>query len=177
MLELEDLLFRTRALAQAHPFTPAAYRFVTAVVERERRRQPVEEMGVWAGHALTAGYCLRCVEEADDVGWEPPALPAGPEDLGQLADRIAVAIRTDGAESYLCYPPERVVSALDALIAGEVERRLGGLADLVDDETWEELEEYLAWWTIKGYALRVAETVLDHHAGAGTTSSLSAGRQ
>jgi hypothetical protein len=52
-----------------------------------------------------------------------------------------------------------VIEALDRIIAGEIERRLSHWEDTIDQQTWEELEDYIAWWVIKGYAMRVAEEV------------------
>ncbi|MBW3562827.1 MAG: hypothetical protein KY437_10065 [Actinobacteria bacterium] len=166
-VDLDDIIFRTRALAQTHPFSPRAYRYMNRIVARERTDQPAPEIGIWAGHALTAGYCLRRVEESETAG--EVAAGAGallPDDLDEAATHIAAAIRTDGADPYLLYPEERVVTALDRLIAGEVERRLAHWAGTVDESTWTELEEYLAWWTVKGYALRVADQLLPLEDGA-----------
>jgi hypothetical protein len=49
------------------------------------------------------------------------------------------------------------VAALDRIIASEVTRRLQNWREDIDDEAWAELEEYITWWAVKGYALRVAE--------------------
>jgi hypothetical protein len=62
--------------------------------------------------------------------------------------------------AYLRYPEEKVIEALDRIIAGEIDRRLSHWEDTIDPQTWEELENYIAWWVIKGYAMRVAEEVL-----------------
>ena len=157
MLELEELIFRSRALGQSHPFSPRAYRYVNQIIARERTSQPVPELGIWAGHAITAGYCLRRVEEDDaggDVGEAPDSLP---DDLDEAATTIAGMIRTEGAGPYLLYPEVRLVEALDRLIAGEIERRLGHWDGTIDEKSWRGIEEYLAWWVVKGYALRAAE--------------------
>lgn len=160
VLELEDLIFRTRALGQAHPFTPRVYRYVNAVVARERTTQPVPELGIWAGHAITAGYCLRRVEE-EDTGSVAELIPGSlPDDLDGAATRIAELIRTEGAGPYLLYPEDHVVEALDRLIGGEVDRRLSHWEGTIDEDSWHEIEGYLAWWTIKGYALRIADVLL-----------------
>ena len=50
------------------------------------------------------------------------------------------------------------VAALDLLVGSQVEHRLEPWRDELDDDTWAELERYLAWWVVKGYGLRVAET-------------------
>lgn len=157
MLEFEDLIFRTRALGQSHPFSPAVYRYTNATVEHERERQPVEHMGIWAGHAITAGYCLRRVEEEDTHTVLHEAPEPLPDDLDQASTHLATLLRTEGADPYLLYPEDQLVDALDHLIAGEIDRRLSQWDDIIDPESWELLEDYLAWWVIKGYALRVVE--------------------
>lgn len=160
MLDLDQLIFRTRALGQAHPFSKRAYAYVNRTVARQRLDQPIPELGIWAGHALTNGYCLRRVEE-DEMG-----RVLGPEagwlsdDLDEAATRLTALLRTDGAESYLLWPEERVTAALDRLIEGEVERRLTHWAGTINDEAWAEIAEYIAWWVVKGYALRVVEQLV-----------------
>jgi hypothetical protein len=160
VLELDDLVFRVRALGQGHPFSSRAYRYVNAVVARERTGQPVPEIGIWAGYAINAGYCLRRVEE-DEVGAAITEAPMPlPEGLDEAATEVAARIRTEGADPFLLYGEERVVDALDRLIGGEIERRLGHWAETIDERSWEELEDYLAWWVVKGYALRVVEQLV-----------------
>lgn len=154
----ESRTFRARALAQAHPLSPAATRYVTDVVARESVSQPQPEIGVWAGYALTNGYCLRRVEEAETLPDAPRLLIEDSQILDRRAVDIAGRIRTSGAERLHLVPEADIVSDLDELIAGEIERRLDDWRDTVPTETWRQLEEYIAWWTIKGYALRVAET-------------------
>jgi hypothetical protein len=53
---------------------------------------------------------------------------------------------------------ESIIAALDRIIGSEVDRRLDHWRESIDDKAWEELEEYITWWVVKGYALRVAET-------------------
>ena len=155
----EELAFKARALAQAHPLTPVAKRFVDRAVGDQRTSQPLPEIGIWAGAALINGYCLRRVEESDAGLDLAPA--EGPEpDLDELdedAGRIAAGLRTQGSGGHLLGDEERVVAALDHIIASEVSRRLEHWRDSVDDQAWAELEEYITWWVVKGYALRVAE--------------------
>ncbi len=66
-------------------------------------------------------------------------------------------MRSDASSSHFLAGDERVVAALDRIIASEVNRRLEHWRDSVDDAAWAELEEYITWWVVKGYALRVAE--------------------
>ncbi len=156
-MNVDDLVFRTRALSQAHPLSKVAERYVNRIIARERSSQPTPEIGIWAGYALTLGYALRKVEEVETLGARLPTRTESPQVLDTRAGDIAAAVRTVGAECYL-WDEETVVGALDRLIAGEVERRLDHWRGTVTAATWRELEEYLAWWTVKGYALRVAET-------------------
>ena len=158
-IDVDDLVFRSRALAQAHPFTTDGYRFMRRVVDRERQVQPRPELGEWAGHALTTGYCLRRVEEVDVAGdraGDPPV-----DDLAEAEEQAEVvvrALRTDGLAELTLFPEPVLVETLDRLILGEIDRRLDQWRGVVDAERWRELEDYLAWWVLKGYAFRVVET-------------------
>jgi len=154
----ESRTFRARALAQAHPLSPGANRYVNDVIARERESQPQPEIGMWAGYALTNGYCLRRVEEAEMLDDPPQPKTGDSQALEQRATDIAGRIRTSGAERLHLTSEADIVADLDDLIAGEIERRLDDWRDAVSAETWHQLEEYIAWWTIKGYALRIAET-------------------
>jgi len=156
---LEDMTFRARALAQAHPLSAAAKRFVDHAIAVQRTSQPLPEIGIWAGAALVNGYCLRRVEE-DEAGLAP-TLPADGPDFDALdagATAIAADLRSGDPAPHLLGSDARVFGALDRIIASEVERRLDHWRDTVDDDAWAELEEYITWWVVKGYALRIAET-------------------
>lgn len=156
----EDLAYRSRALAQSHPLTPLAKRFIDEAVATQRTSQPIPEIGIWAGAAAITGYCLRRVEEVEaglDLVFDAdrqPELPA----LEEEATNIAANLRTEEGSKYLLGEEERTVEALDRIIGSEVSRRLDHWKDDIDDNAWGELEEYLTWWVVKGYALRVAET-------------------
>jgi len=158
-LSLDEIVFRTRALAQAHPFSVRAQAYLTQTVARERAKQPAEEIGIWAGYAITVGYCLRRVEEVDagEDGFAPP--DDASSDLDVASDDVADRIRTDRAGGLLLYDEPLVIQALDRIIAGEIDRRLSHGSDEIDSETFAALENYIAWWTLKGYALRVAEQI------------------
>ncbi len=160
-LDFEELVYRARALAQTHPLTPLAGRYIERVVGDQRTSQPIPEIGIWAGGALIDGYCLRRVEE-DDAGYVWGAVDGNVTDLDHLeaeAVRIAAEVRT-GAGDYLLGDDGRTVEALDRLVFSQVDRRLEHWRDSVDDKAWAELEEYLTWWVVKGYALRVAENAM-----------------
>ena len=158
-LTAKDLAYRARALGQAHPMTPLAKRFTDEAVAEQRRAQSMAEVGMWAGAAILGGYCVRRVEETE-AGFTPPD-GAEDRDLAALdaeVTRFADELREGGAVPFLLDDPELVVETLDRIVASEVHRRLDNLKENVDEAAWSELEEYLAWWVVRGYALRVAET-------------------
>lgn len=147
-----DLAFRARALAQAHPLTATARRLIEELVAAEQADHAAEGVGQWARSAMVGGYCLAVV---GDDGGAPPVRADGDVDLGAEADRIAVALRSGrpaGATDPL------TVQALDRIIASEIDRRVDEWRDRVDDEAWQQLEQYVTYWVVKGYAIRVAET-------------------
>lgn len=158
-LTAEDLAYRSRALAQAHPLTHLARSYVDRAVAEQRTSQPIPEIGIWAGAAAIGGYCLRRVEESESglelapADGEPPDLDA----LEEATSGIAADLRSEGGGGHLLGDEDRTVEALDRIIASEVSRRLDHWKDDVDQAAWAELEEYLTWWVVKGYALRVAE--------------------
>lgn len=155
-----DMAFRARALAQTHPLTPTAQRFAERTISRHCRTQPMAESAEWARAALISGYCLRRVEEVQLAVSSPP--PGEPE-LGAGDAGLAEAVEKASAAIYAGDPVPgpsaqyRTVEALDTLIAREVERRFEAARDIADDQLLAELEEYLTWWTVTGYALRMAE--------------------
>jgi len=145
-----SLAFRARALAQAHALSPAADRLHNRAVAEESRTQPRSELGAWAGAALTQGYCLRRVQEDG----EQSVVAAGADELEALdraATDFAAELRTGTGDDV-------TVAALDLLVASQVDQRLEPWRDELDAETTVELEQYLTWWVVKGYGLRVAET-------------------
>ena len=90
-LSPEDLTYRARALAQAHPLTGLAQRFINRAVGEQRTSQPIPEIGIWAGAALINGYCLRRVEENDaglDAVVPADAPPSAASDLDALDEEV-----------------------------------------------------------------------------------------
>ena len=161
-LNAEDLAYRARALAQAHPLTSLARRYVDKSVAEQRSSQPLPEIGIWAGAAAIGGYCLRRVEESEtglDLQPSDEEDPLELEALDEATVTIAAELRSEGAGGHLLGDEDRTIEALDRIIASEVSRRLDHWKDDIDQAAWGELEEYLTWWVVKGYALRVAETV------------------
>lgn len=163
----EELAFSARALAQAHPFSRQAKAFVDRAVNLERSAQPLPETGIWAGAGLTVGYCLRRVEEREaGAVAQPPEVPGwdGGGDRGAILDglekaatAVANRLRAGHSEADLLGDEEATVAALDRLVASEVDKRLHNWREDVDEAAWGELEEYLAFWVVQGYALRAAE--------------------
>lgn len=158
-LTAEDMAYRARALAQAHPLSDLARAYVDRSVAEQRTSQPIPEVGIWAGAAAIGGYCLRRVEESE-VGMELVPSTDDLPDLDALEEAtsdIAAGMRVEGAGGHMLADEDRTIEALDRIIASEVSRRLEHWKDDVDQAAWDELEEYLTWWVVKGYALRAAE--------------------
>lgn len=156
---VDELCFVARALAQTHPMTEAAHRYRQRCHETERSRQPVTELADWASTALLVGYCLRRAEEqragAAQAGAESAG--AGPDDLTAAVAAVAESLRTGETGRVTLLDPDVTVSALDRVIATELDKRQEHLREQLDDQEWSELEDYIAWWTVHGYALRAVE--------------------
>ncbi len=136
-----------------------AKRFADRAAAQEQKAQPLALVADWAMAALTAGYCLRRVEENESgLTLSEGNLP-GLDELDRHSQRVALDLRGTAAsdEQVFLLDEELVVAALDRIITSEVSRRQDNVRDGVDDDAWAEFEEYLAWWVVKGYALRVAE--------------------
>ena len=155
--DVSDLCFAARALAQTHPMTEASLRYRQQCFETERARQPVTELADWASTALLVGYCLRRSEEQRVPGDRLPAAAADGEiDLESVA-ALSETLRVGDPGSVSLLPAEVTVAALDRIIATELDKRNEHLREQLDDASWSELEDYIAWWTIHGYALRSSE--------------------
>lgn len=162
-----DRAYRARALAQAHPLSPLANRFRQRAVAQEERDQPMAELARWAGEALLKGYCLRKVEEEDTrVGSAPDPVPpeqarrpdeADLDALGARAAEIADDLRAGNPEPHLLDEADLTFGALDRIITSELSSRADNYRSAVDAASWREFEEYIAWWAVRGYALRAAE--------------------
>jgi len=159
-----DLLaHKARSLAQTHPFTALAKRYADRAAAAQQKAQSLAVVADWSAAALTAGYCLRRVEE-NEAGVELAARSGvGPElaELERASTQVAAEVR---AASLPAGPPGGylleeavVVAALDRIITSEIGRRHDNVRAGVDDEAWAEFEDYLAYWVVQGYALRVAE--------------------
>ena len=161
--DVADLCFTARALAQTHPMTEASLRYRQQRFEDERARQPVSELADWASTALLVGYCLRRSEEQRVPQDRLPEdrLPAGAATPDEVdVDRVAAlseALRTGDAATVSLLPSKVTVAALDRIIATELDKRHEHLREQLDDAEWSELEDYITWWVIHGYALRASE--------------------
>ena len=155
--DVSDLCFAARALAQTHPMTEASLRYRQQCFETERARQPVTELADWASTAMLVGYCLRRSEEQRVHEDRLPAAAADGEiDLENVA-ALSETLRVGDPGSVSLLPAEVTVAALDRIIATELDKRNEHLREQLDDASWSELEDYIAWWTIHGYALRASE--------------------
>jgi len=166
--DVADLCFTARALAQTHPLTEEAHRYRQRCFEAERVRQPVTELADWAATALLVGYCLRRAEErragrggglSGSVGSDGSACTA---DLSAAAADISNSLRAGNAEEVTLLASQLTISALDRVIATELDKRREHLREQLDDQQWSELQEYIAWWVVHGYSTRAAETLAAH---------------
>ena len=82
---------------------------------------------------------------------------AGSGDLVAAVAAVAESLRAGEAGRVTLLDPGVTVSALDRVIATELDKRQEHLREQLDDAEWSELEDYIAWWTVHGYALRAVE--------------------
>ncbi len=158
----DHLAFRARALAQSHPLTPLANRYVTWAVGVERALQTDAQAADWAGAELVVGYCLRRVEESD-AGLEhqpEPGHTVTPDQLEPAAQQIAAALRVGDPEPFLLAEPDDLFTALNAIIASEVDNRTQNFRDEMDAAACDEFADFVTAWVVTGYAVRVAERQL-----------------
>jgi hypothetical protein len=160
VLEADQMAYQARALAQSEPFTLMARRFVDRAMEEERNAQP-GNFAIWANAAFTKGYCVRRVEE-EDVGRSftvapDDALP-DPAELEKRTDEIFTALRSEDSDlsGVLISDEDRMLDVLDQVIASEVRNRIENAGNM-SSRAKVELEDYMTYWVVRGYALRVAE--------------------
>lgn len=157
--------YKARALAQAHPLTTIGRRLRDRAVAQEERDQPVAEIARWAGEALLKGYCLRKVEEdAADVAPVTSGVDsvtdvddAHLEALEARAAEIAADLRTGDPAPHLLGDADLTFSALDRIISSELSTRADNAREAAGAGGWPLFEEYIAYWAVRGYALRAAE--------------------
>lgn len=155
-IDVDDVCFMARALAQTHPLTPAALRYKQSCFEHEREHQPVDEVADWATTALLVGYCLRRAEEKTS-GHTRELLSFEAGDFAQGANELAAQLSEGDASSITLLPPASTIAALDRIIGTEVHKRNEHLREQLDDGAWSELEQYIAWWVVHGYCVRALE--------------------
>ena len=158
--DAEQMAFSARALAQSHPFTELAKRLYESNMAEERKAQP-GEFSVWAGSAMTKGYCVRRGEE-DEVGMvltgASPARLSEPLGLDEAAVPFIQALQTpDVPLDFFLVDQEQMLEVLDRIIGSEVRNRLDNAPANLSSRGRLELEDYLTYWVIKGYAVRTAE--------------------
>jgi len=155
----DNLARQARTLAQAHPLTPLASEFVNRSIDEQKGSQPSPEIATWAGACLINGYCLRRVEEVE-AGLVLQVQGDAGTDVDRLAEdatRIAGDLREAAGPDHFLIADDDVIGALDHIISSEVSRRLDNLRNAIDAAAAAEVEEFLTWFTVRGYALRVAE--------------------
>lgn len=153
---VDELCFTARALAQTHPMSEPALRYRQHRFDTERRSQPFDEAADWASTALLVGYCLRRAEErAADVDVEADVVAL--DDFAGLAAAVATTLTEGDATTVTLLAPDVTVRALDRLIESELGKRHEHVREQLDDAAWAELEQYVTWWVVHGYAVRVAE--------------------
>ncbi|CAA9256781.1 MAG: hypothetical protein AVDCRST_MAG76-2603 [uncultured Acidimicrobiales bacterium] len=156
--DASERAYKARALAQAHPLTNVARRFRERAVAQEELDQPMVELARWAGEALLKGYCLRRVEEQDaGAGGEQVEDVTDLDLLEARTTEIAADLRTGDPGRHLFGDPDLTFGALDRIITSELSSRADNYREAVDAAGWRQFEEYIAWWTVRGYALRAAE--------------------
>lgn len=174
-MNVDDLCFRARALAQTHPLTPAAFRYRQECFQRERRNQPNVEAADWAATAFVVGYCLRRSEEQlaalepGEARCDPTPLgDAAPADhfsgktaraqLAAAAERVSGQLRLGDPEAVCLLESAVVVDALDKLVASELDKRVEHVREQLTADEWDELASYITWWLVHGYSVRTTET-------------------
>ena len=157
--------YKARALAQAHPLTRTATHFRKRAVAQEEADQPMVELARWAGEALLKGYCLRRVEEqAAGVGGDLGEEEIDLDELEARTTEIAGELRGGDPSPHLLGDADLTFEALDRIITSELSSRADNYRSAaVDDAGWRQFEEYIAWWTVRGYALRAAEAAQGAH--------------
>ena len=162
LLAADQLAYQARALAQSDPFTPLARRSMDRAIEEERKAQP-GNFAIWATAAFTKGYCVRRVEEEDEGVTYAAAAPDALPDLDQL-DATTIEIMTalrgdddDALHPYLVSDEDRLLDVLDQVIGSEVRNRLENTSQTLTSPARAELEDFLTYWVVRGYALRAAE--------------------
>lgn len=156
-VDIADLCFTARALAQTHPMSASAHRYRQECFERERERQHVPDLADWASTALLVGYCLRRSEE-QAVGPLLDPVEVDSEAFAVGAVEASETLRSGDADDVTLLPSQSAVAAIDRIIGTEIHKRDEHLREQLDEPAWAEFEGYIAWWVVHGYCVRVVET-------------------
>ncbi len=156
-VDLADLCFTARALAQTHPMSGPALRYRQECFERERERQHVTDLADWASTALLVGYCLRRSEE-QVTGRLLKPVDVDSTCLSETAVELSETLRTGDAQSVTLLSPDLAIAAIDRIIGTEIHKRDEHLREQLAESAWAEFEGYIAWWVVHGYCVRVVET-------------------
>jgi hypothetical protein len=157
-VDIDDLCFTARALAQTHPMTATALRYKQRCFEDERSRQHVTDLADWATTALLVGYCLRRAEERDSaVTIEVVTIAA--DGFVDPATTLAERLRDGDADSVTLFPADITITAIDRIIGTEIHKRDEHMREQLSEQEWTEFEQYITWWVIHGYCVRAVETV------------------
>jgi len=155
-VDIDDLCFTARALAQTHPLTENALRYKQACFDSERERQHVTDLADWATTALLVGYCLRRAEEHVS-GLTIEIMARDTDEISSLAGELADTLRDGDADSITLLASVTAIAALDRLIGTEIHKRNEHMREQLGQQAWSELEQYIAWWVIHGYCVRASE--------------------
>ncbi len=150
----EDVAFKARALAQAHPLSDAASAYRADLIDRERSEQPVSEVADWAASAFLVGYCVRRVEETESRRPTSGLHPATPIDRAEV---VAISRQLSDGQALGLLADAVLVDVLDRVIATEIDKRNEHVREQLDAAQWNAFEDYVAWWVLHGWAARVAE--------------------
>ncbi|MGQ0743032.1 MAG: hypothetical protein ACT4OS_01570 [Acidimicrobiales bacterium] len=89
------------------------------------------------------------------AGFEPEDFDL--DGLAAAARIVADELGGDGPIRHSLVDIDRTIEGLDRIIASEVAKRLDHWETELEADARAELEEYLTWWVVNGYAVRVAE--------------------
>jgi hypothetical protein len=155
-IDIDDLCFTARALAQTHPMTDGALRHKQACFESERERQHIPDLADWATTALLVGYCLRRAEERASAA-TIEMIHIAPAAFADPVTELAELLRDGDAGSVTLLPADVAIAALDRIIGTEIHKRNEHVREQLADQAWSELERYISWWVVHGYCVRAAE--------------------
>ena len=160
-LDADEMAYKSRALAQSEPFTQLAREVLDKDMADEREAQP-GNFAVWANAAFTKGYCVRRVEENDaGLSFETASAESMPprEKVLDETTEILTLIRSEDGDlgEHAIADLDRLFEVLDRVIGSEVNARTDNAGPSLSSRARIELEDYLTFWVVKGYALRAAE--------------------